>query len=135
VRIYGHPPLVSQVTEAFSQHAYLCGYSLEQRYVRGIIQSDSRRQTGHPIRVVFRSCTPEGTLPIAPNRFAANLVRHAVIFRKQLGFGLARSRKSEYQSVNRELDAMRLLQCDQRYFHRPTNLILNIEKDPTKRCS
>jgi hypothetical protein len=131
VRIYGHPPFVSQVTEALSQlqQAYPYGYSLVQRYIRGIIQSDFRRQTGHPIQVVFRSCTPEGILPFAPNRFAANLVRYAVVFRKQLAFGLARSRKSEYQSLNRELHAMRLLQCDPRYFHRPTNLILNLERE------
>jgi hypothetical protein len=131
VRIYGHPPFVSQVTDALSQlhQAYPYGYSLVQRYVRGIIQSNTRRQTGHPIQVVFRSCTPEGTLPFPPDRFAANLVRHAVIFRKQLAFGLARSRKSEHQSLSRESHAMRLLHCDQKYFHRPLNLILNIERE------
>ena len=137
LRVHGHQPFVDQVRDALSQlqRAYPYGYSLVQRYVRAIIQSESRRQTGHPIRVVFRSCTPEGKLPVAPNRFAANLVRHAVIFRKQLGFGLARSRKSEHQSLSRELHAMRLLQCDPKYFHRPNNLVLNIERDLTRRCS
>src|SRR5204862_5178473 len=82
---------------------------------------------GEPIRVVFVGSTPEGRLPVPPNRFAANLVRYAVVWRKQFGFGLFRSRKSQIQSISRELHAMRLLECDQRYFHRPTNLVLNLE--------
>ena len=131
IRVNGPENFVSDVADALTQlqRGYPYGYSLVQRYVRGIIGSDTHRRTGWPIQVVFQPATSEGKLPIQPNRFAANLVRHAVIYRKQIGFGLTRSRKSQLQSLNRELHAMRLLQCDQRYFDRPTNLILNLERE------
>jgi len=130
VVVHGSAAFVNDVTDALTQlqRSYPYGYSLVQRYVRGIIASESRRQTGWPIQVVFQRTTPEGRLPFPPNRFAANLVRHAVVWRKQQGFGLTRSRKSQLQSLNRELHAMRLLKCDQKYFHRPTNLIFNLER-------
>ncbi len=133
IRVHGPAPFVSNVSEALAQlrSYYPYGYSLVQRYVRGIIVTDIRRRNGEPIRVVFVRPTPEGKLPFPPNRFAANLVRHAVVSRKQFGFGLFRSQKSQIQSISRELHAMRLLGCDQRYFHRPTNLILNLERHET----
>jgi hypothetical protein len=131
VRLHGSETFLTDVTDALTQlqHSYPYGYSLVQRYIRGIVGSDTHRRTGHPIQVVFQPATAEGRLPIPANRFAANLVRHAVVYRKQIGFGLTRSRKSQLQSLNRELHAMRLLQCDQRYFHRPNNLILNLERE------
>jgi len=128
--VHGAAPFVSDVNQALSelQRCYPYGYSLVQRYVRGIIDTDVRRRNGELIQVVFVRSTPEGRLPFPPNRFAANLVRHAVVWRKQFGFDLFRSRKSQLQSIARELHAMRLLGCDQKYFHRPTNLILNLER-------
>jgi hypothetical protein len=131
IRVNGSEAFVSDVSDALAQlqRGYPYGYSLVQRYIRGIVGSDTHRRTGYPIQVVFQRATADGKLPIAPNRFAANLVRYAVVYRKQNGFGLTRSRKSQLQSLNRELHAMRLLQCDQRYFHRPNNLILNLERE------
>ena len=133
VRVHGSAAFVSDVTEALAQlqRCYAYGYSLVQRCVYGIIQTDLPRRSGEPIQVVFLRSTPEGRLLFPPDRLAANLVRHAVVWRKQFGFGLFRSRKSQLQSLNRELHAMRLLGCDQRYFHRPTNLILNLERQKT----
>ena len=131
VRVHGPEGFLVDVTDALTQlqHGYPFGYSLVQRYIRGIIGSDTQRRTGYHIQVVFQPTTAEGKLPVAPNRFAANLVRYAVVYRKQIYFGLTRSRKSQLQSLNRELHAMRLLQCDQKYFHRPNNLILNLERE------
>jgi hypothetical protein len=131
VRVVGSDSFVSQITDSLSalKTGYPYGYSLVQRYVRGIIEAELHQRNGSPIRVVFVRTTPDGKLPCAPNRFAAHLVRRAVIWRKQFHFGLFRSRKSQLHSLNRELHAMRLLQCDQRYFHRPTNLILNLERE------
>jgi hypothetical protein len=131
VGVHGSEAFLADVTDALAQlqRNYPYGYSLVQRYVRGIIGSDTHRQTGYPIQVVFQRTSAEGKLPVAPNRFAANLVRYAVVYRKQIHFGLTRSRKSQLQSLNRELHAMRLLQCDQRYFHRPNNLILTLERE------
>lgn len=133
IRVHGPSAFVADVSDGLAQleHSYPYGYSLVQRYVRGIIDTDIRRRNGEPIRVVFVRSTQEGRLPFPANRFAANLVRYAVVWRKQFGFGLFRSRKSQLQSINRELHAMRLLECDQRYFHRPTNLILNLERQKT----
>jgi hypothetical protein len=90
VRVHGSEAFLADVTDALAQlqHNYPYGYSLVQRYVRGIIGSGTHRRTGHPIQVVFQPATAEGGLPIPPNRFAANLVRHAVVYRKQIGFGV-----------------------------------------------
>jgi hypothetical protein len=131
VHVHGSEPFLNDVADALTQlqRSYPYGYALVQRYIRGIIGSDTHRRTGYPIQVIFQPATSEGRLPVPPNRFAANLVRYAVVYRKQIGFGLTRCRKSQVQSLNRELHAMRLLQCDQRYFHRPNNLILNLERD------
>jgi hypothetical protein len=133
ILVHGPSLFVSDVTEALAQleRSYGYGYSLVQRYVRGIISTDMYRRKGESIQVVYVRATPEGRLPYPPNRFAANLVRHAVIYRKQFSFGIFRSRKSQLQSLNRELHAMRLLGCDQKYFHKPTNLILNPERQET----
>jgi hypothetical protein len=130
IRVYGPASFVSDVPEALGQleRCYPYGYSLVQRNVRDIIHTDIRRRNGEPIRVVFVRSSREGRLPLPPSRSAANLVRHAVVWRKQFGFGLFRSRKSQVQSISRELHAMRLLGCDQKYFHRPTNLILSLER-------
>jgi len=131
--VHGPPLFVSDVREALAQleRSYEYGYSLVQRYVRGIVSTDMYRRKGESIQVVFIRATPEGRLPCPPNRFAANLVRHAVIYRKQFGLGIFQSRKSQIQSLNRELHAMRLLGCDQKYFHKATNLILNLERQNT----
>ena len=130
LHVYGFPPFVSDVTEALAQleRSYPYGYSLVQRYIRGIIETKMRRWNGESIQVVFVPPAADGRLRIPPNRFAANLVRYAVVWRKQFGFDLFKSRKSQLQSLTRELHAMRLLGCDQKYFHRPTNLILNLGK-------
>ena len=130
LHVYGSPAFVSDVTEALAQleRGYAYGYSLVQRYIRGIIETKIPRRNGENIQVVFVPPAGDGRLPIPPNRFAANLVRYAVVWRKRFGFDLFKSRKSQLQSITRELHATRLLGCDQKYFHRPTNLILNLEK-------
>src|SRR5436190_23789953 len=65
VRVYGPAPFVSDVSEALAQlqRDYPYGYSLVQRYIRGIIATDIRQRNGEPIRVVFLRATVEGRLP------------------------------------------------------------------------
>jgi hypothetical protein len=130
IKIYGTKPFLREVTEALSllQSKYQYGYSLVQRYVHAIIQSKTRRGVGVYLGVVFEPGCDEGSLPVTPERYAANLVRHAIAFRKQLGWQIWRSPRSELGSLNRELHAMRLLSCDPKYFHRPSNLVLQLEK-------
>jgi hypothetical protein len=130
VRIYGDTTFSAQVADAISQlkRAYPYGYSLVQRYIRAIIQSNTRRGKGVLIGVTYQKCTPEGGLPVTADRYAANLVRQAVASRTFLGFQIWRSPRSELHSLNRELQAMRLLHCDSKYFHRVVNLILERER-------
>jgi hypothetical protein len=135
VKIYGEKPFVREVTEALSllKVGYPYGYSLVQRYIRAIVQSQTRRGVGVYLGVVFERCSENGSLPVTPDRYAASLVRHAIAFRKLLGFRLWRSPRSELGSLNRELRAMRLLRCDGRYFHRPSNLVLQLERQLSAR--
>jgi hypothetical protein len=81
IRVHGPEPFVSDIKEALAQlqRCYPYGYSLVQRYVRGIIDTDVRRRNGETIQVLFVRATPEGRLQFPPDRFAANLVRHAVV--------------------------------------------------------
>jgi hypothetical protein len=130
IAIYGDTPFIEDVIEAFCRlkASYPYGFRLVQRYIRGIIQSDTEQRIGSPIRIIYVKCTVAGRLTIPPSRFAAYLVRRAFVFRKLLGFAIWRSTRSEITSLNRELHAMRLLQCDSKYFHRVLNQILNREK-------
>jgi hypothetical protein len=128
--IYGDPPFVRDVKYALSQlqTAYPYGYSLVQRYIRGIVQSDTNPSRGTANAVVYRQTGSDGSLGVPPNWFAAALVRRAVAMRKLHNFQIWRSPRSALGSLNRELRAMRLLGCDPKYFHRQTNKILQLER-------
>ncbi len=130
ILIYGTVTFVRQVSEALSllKTGYPYGYSLAHRYIHAIVQSNSTRGMGIALAVIFQRASDEGNLPVTPDRLAANPVRHAIAFRKLLGFQIWRSARSELASLNRELHAMRLLKCDARYFHRPSNLVLQLER-------
>jgi hypothetical protein len=128
--IYGQDGFVNKIREAILllRTAYPYGYLLVQRYIHAIVQSDARRGMGGYLGVIFHPDTPGRELSISPSRLAASLVRHAIGFRKFLGFQITRSPRSELHSLNRELHAMRLLRCDPKYFHGPSNRVLQIEK-------
>jgi len=130
VRISGSETFITEVMEALShlKRAYPYGYSLAQRYIRGVVESDTRRGMGIPIRVIYQSRTREDKRQITSARFAAHLVRQAIAFRKLLGFCLWRSPRSELGSLKRELRAMEILHCEPQYFHRVQNEILLRER-------
>jgi hypothetical protein len=134
ILIYGQPHFVADIIKALSQlkHAYPYGYALVERYIRAIVQSSTRPGKAGGSGVVYRKSTGEGKLGIAPSRFAAALVHEAVAVRKLIGFNIWRSPRSELISLNRELRAMRLLDCDPRYFHHISNEILKREKQIKK---
>src|SRR2546423_301866 len=120
VRVHGHPIFTAQVIEALARlkQDYPYGYSLVQRYLRAVVESKTDPSVGETDGVVYCESDAEGGLSVAPNRFAAALVRRAVATRKRLGFQIWRSPASSLKSLERELHAMRLLQCESKYFHR-----------------
>jgi hypothetical protein len=134
ISVYGNPPFSTQVIEGLSElkRAYPYGYRLVQRYIRGIVESNADPSIGESDGVVYCKTIPGEGLGVAPNRFAAFLVRRAVATRKLHGFQIWRCRRSALGSLNRELHAMRLLQCEQKYFHQQLNKILKLEKGSVK---
>jgi hypothetical protein len=129
VNIHGSSGFIASVSEAllYLKQKYPYGYRLVQRYVRGIVESGTSRGMGTPIGVIYQKTTPEGNLSVGPARYAAHLVRYAIARRKLRGFYIWRSPRSELTSLRRELKAMEILNCDRKYFHRPLNLVLQIE--------
>ena len=130
VRIYGNQPFVDSSVRALSQlnDVYPYGYSLVQRYVRGIVQGDSQRGKGIFLGVIYRQWRRKHELPFPPNRLAAQLVRQAVKMRKVSGFSIWRSPRSDLGNLYRELKAMRLLGCDSKYFDDLQNQIAKYQK-------
>jgi hypothetical protein len=130
VRICGNELFLQGVTEALLtlRTNYSFGHSLVQRYIRAIIQSDADPDYGVSIGVVYHDPGPDGLLRLSPNCFAAFLVRRAAATRKLLGFQIWHSRRSALASLNRELEAMRRLNCEGRYFHQQVNKILQLER-------
>jgi hypothetical protein len=130
IRVHGSPIFAAQVTEGLARlkQDYPYGYSLVQRYLRAVVESKTDPSVGETDGVVYCESKAEGRLHVAPNRFAAALVRRAVATRKRLAFQIWRSPASALKSLERELHAMRLLQCDPKYFHRQQNRILKFER-------
>jgi hypothetical protein len=130
VWVHGHSVFAAEVKQALAQleSAYPYGFSLVQRYIRAIVQSNINPNKGTANGVIYRKCNSDGSLGIPVNSFAAALVRRAVATRKLLRFHIWRSPRSALGSLNQELRAMRLLQCDPKYFHRQTNKILKLER-------
>jgi hypothetical protein len=130
VRIYGNQPFVDSAVKALSQlnQLYPYGYSLVQRYVRGIVEGDSQRGKGIFLGVIYRQWRRKHELPLPPNRVAAQLVRQAIKMRKVSGFSIWRSPRSELGNLYRELKAMTLLGCDPKYFHDLQNQITKYQK-------
>src|SRR5215472_11915867 len=64
IRVNGSEAFVRDVSDALTelQRGYPYGYSLVQRYIRGIIGSATHRRTGYPIQVVFQPPTDDGGL-------------------------------------------------------------------------
>jgi hypothetical protein len=130
IRVYGNPIFTAQVTEALARlkQDYPYGYSLVQRYLRAVVESKTDPSRGETDGVVYSESGADGGLRVAANRFAAFLVRRAVATRKRLGFQIWRSPASALKSLERELHAMRLLQCESKYFHQQQNKILKFER-------
>ena len=130
VRVYGDSAFVADVAQASEQlqAAYPYGFSLVQRYIRAVIQSDIDPRKGTSNAVIYRRAAENGSLGVPITWFAAALVGRAVATRKLLRFHIWRSPRSALGSLKHELRAMRLLQCEPEYFHRQNNKILRLER-------
>lgn len=130
VEIYGQPSFIAEVKDGLHQlaKAYPYGYSLVQRYVRGIVQSTTHHDRGTSNGVIYYEANAENKLGLPANCFAAALVRRAVAIRKLLGYQIWRSPRSALGSLNKELEAMRILQCKGDYVHQQVNKILRLEQ-------
>jgi hypothetical protein len=130
VAIYGDSLFADGVTQSFSllRTRYPFGYRLVQRYVRAVVQSRVDARHGQNNAVIFVEPAADGGLPLSPSRFAAALVRRGVAIRKLLHFQIWRSPRSALGSLKAELHAMRLLECDSKYFHPQMNKIITLEK-------
>ena len=130
IAIYGQPAFVDGVSAGLTllRDAFPYGYGLVQRYIPAIIQSSTDPSRGQANGVVYVSAFSTGELRTAVRRFAAALVRRAATARKLRGFHIWRSRRSALGSLNLELRAMKLLQCDPKHFDRQLNSILTFER-------
>ena len=135
VEIYGDAIFVGNIAQALSKlhKVYPYGYSLVQRYVRGVVQGESQRGKGIFLGVVYREWRRRNELPLPPERVAAQLVRHAVKMRKVLGFSIWRSPRSELANLHQELKAMKLLGCDPACFQNLNTEVLTIRYDRAAR--
>jgi len=116
ITVYGHPPFVGDVTKALSVLAegYPYGYSLVQRYVHAIEPDDlvhgpeklSKALSGFGARA--EKTTPEGKLPVTPERYAAFLVRVAAHRRRGLLYAPF-SKRADLFAHKREEHAMKIL--------------------------
>src|SRR5437868_6987424 len=93
VRVYGDSAFVADVAQASEQlqAAYPYGFSLVQRYIRAVIQSDIDPRKGTSNAVIYRRAAENGSLGVPITWFAAALVRRAVATRKLLRFHIWRS--------------------------------------------
>jgi hypothetical protein len=107
---------------------YPYGYSLVQRYVRAIVQSDLKAEIGALIGVQYDRPNAEGRIPISTKRYAAYLVRLAAGIRLSR-FLFSRSSRTELLVYRQELKAMRTVQCEPEYFHRASNEVLKRERE------
>jgi hypothetical protein len=130
IKIYGGPSFVGDVADALLQleQTFPFGYSMVQRYIHAIEETTTNDKPFFGIGVRYEKRTPDGRLAVEPNRYAALLVRIAVSQRRGVHFFVPRSPRSDLLGLRKDLQAMRLLGCDKRYYHHICNQILQIER-------
>lgn len=118
ISIVGSNSFRDQVTESIHllKHKYPFGHSLLLRYIGAIAAFSRRIDYGVVEGVCFEVPTAKGNLAWHPNRFAALLVRSAILARLAK-HGLCVFRNPRVQSVawQAELRCMKILGCHQDY--------------------
>ena len=130
VSIYAREPFAEDMATAILElkETFPYGYSLVQRYLRAVVQSEARAELGALVAVQYDKPNAAGHLPISAKRYAAYLVRASVALRLSLRLHIPRSMRSELTVYRSELNAMRALDCEPEYFHRVSSEVLKRER-------
>jgi hypothetical protein len=126
ISIVGSNRFRDQVTESINhlRRHYAFGYSLVQRYIRGIVALPKPIDFGFVDGLYFEIPQSNGGLPWSPDRFAALLVRDA-IFARESKYDLWVFRNARVQLVawKAELRCMKLLGCHPDYVKQQEDFI------------
>ena len=91
------------------------GYRLVQRYVRAVVEASKRHRSGQLLVVRYQRTTEARRLPFSLNRFAALLVRDAVVTGRIRGLALKHSPKADVLALTYESRTMLALSCHPKY--------------------
>jgi len=90
IKIYGSRDFVLRVSTALEmlKGFYPFGYSLVQRYIHSVIESDVDPQMGMLTGVLYERTARGSPFAAGPARYAAYMVRRAFGERQSLGFAV-----------------------------------------------
>src|SRR5438876_6509049 len=96
IKIYGSEDFVLRVSTALEalKGFYPFGYSLVQRYIHSVIESDVDPQIGILTGVLYEPTTRGSPFAAGPARYAAYLVRRAVGERQSVGSAVRSSSRA-----------------------------------------
>ena len=114
---------------------YPFGYSLVQRYLHSVIESDVKPEMGITIGVLYERTARGSPFAGGPARYAAYLVRRAVGQRQGLGFAVRSSSRALAAILKREMHTMALVRCDAAYIRYVRAQIQQLESTPSFRYS
>lgn len=130
VAIYGNRAFTSQVREALFhlQQQFPWGFSMVQRYIIAIEQRATPIMAYAGIGVRFERAAQNGSLPVDPKRYGALLVRMAVGLRIHMRLRIPPSARTQLLELLTDVNAMKRLGCEQRYYYSIWNQIHRIER-------
>jgi hypothetical protein len=137
IKIYGSEDFVLRVSTALEtlKGFYPFGYSLVQRYIHSVIESDADPHMGMLTGVLYERTARGSPFAAGPARYAAYLVRRAVGERQSVGFAVRSSSRALAAILRREMHAMELLRCDFPHFRPIRAKIQQLESSPSFRYS
>jgi|SRR5882724_6818756 len=113
----------------------LQGFTLVQRYIKGILLSPIPLKRGFIINTVF--CTEQHRTQLTEERFAALLVRYAVqcrIVSMRIYPMACYNKRCRFVSYNRELRSMKLLNCSDESIHQQHQFIAEVNRNQGGGC-
>jgi hypothetical protein len=127
VNIVGNNLFRDEVAESLArlkdQDPY--GYSLVQRYIRGVVAVPKPISFGYLTALCFEVPGKDGSLPWSPDRFAGVLLRTALDVRFARGYNICLwlNPKAQLPALRRELECLRALQCHPTYITQQEDFI------------
>ena len=137
IKIYGTDNFVLRVSASLEslKKSYAFGYSLVQRYIHAVIESDVTYVMGCGIGVWYERTAPSSPFAAGPARYASYMVRRAIGERQSLGFAVRSSSRALAAVLRREMHAMELLGCDFAYVRSIRAKIQQLESSPSFKYS